>query len=151
MALRLPQMVAMASLVLFLPLAGCAPTVGLGGPPPAGSAPSASADGRDLVASAPEPVTSFLAAVQQSDLDGALALTDPNRAPAGTDTAQNVYRFLGTGAAALQTWRFVGETATSDGGEWAFVVCQVQFADGWRSEVPLTFKTDARGKIVFVG
>lgn len=160
MELRLPRVVAMTSLVLMAPLvllvflAGCASTPRVDGSIPVGSASVASAssvDDRNQLAAATWLVTTYLTAVREGDLSGALALTDPELAPAGANTAENVYRFLGTGIIRLQTWEFVGARANADGGQWVFVVCQVLFDDGWHSEIPLTFKTDTHGKLLFVG
>lgn len=141
-----------ATIALVL-LVGCAAPISPISP--VGSVSAGSVRGRDIDVTAPDSVTSYLTALRDGNLTTALASVDSEESPAGADTAENVYRFLGTGRIRLQSWELVGATttneATSNEGRWVFIVCQIAFADGRFSEVPLTFKTNASGKIVLVG
>lgn len=161
MSLWLPRAVVAAALVLLAGCAGPASAIqsvssavsSISPARYAAPAPSAATDkvGSVAGAAAPDSVSSFLSAVKGGDLGGALAPVDTVESPAGADTAQGTYRFLGTGQIRLQTWQVAGVTTTTDGGEWVFVVCQVTYGNGSRDEIPLTFRTNTHGKIVFVG
>jgi hypothetical protein len=100
----------------------------------------------------PASVTSYLTALGDGDLAAALAnADDTGEAPAGANSAENVYRYMATGSFKLSGWQTAAATEAGDGGLWVFVVCQITTGDGVNHEVPLTFHTNRAGKLVFVG
>ncbi len=136
----------------LLLLVGCTAPAQPGATGGAVAGTAAPKGGSVLGASTPESVTSYLTALRNGDHAGAMATADDSGdAPAGANTAENIFLFVSSGTIRLQDWRLAGVTSADDGGQWTFVVCQILLADGTGREVPLTFHTNKAGKLVFVG